>query len=130
MRWQHPKRGLLQPDTFIDRAESAGLMSPLTLWVLNEALRQSKEWSAQGLQLPIAINISPSSMHLKSLWLKVGDILREHAVTPYQLALEITESAIMEDPVYARSLLTYLSELGIPVSIDDFGTGYSSLAYL
>lgn len=130
MRWQHPKRGLLQPDTFIDRAEGAGLMIPLTLWVLEEALNQGKKWNARGLHIPIAVNISASSMHLKPLWLKVSDLLREHDVTPGQLALEITESAIMEDPTYARSLLTYLSEFGISVSIDDFGTGYSSLAYL
>jgi len=130
MRWKHPRRGLLQPDTFIDRADGAGLMFPLTLWVLEEALNQGKKWAANGLHLPIAVNISASSMHLKPLWLKVSDLLREHAVTDGMLALEITEGAIMEDPTYARSLLTYLSEFGVSVSIDDFGTGYSSLAYL
>lgn len=130
IRWQHPKRGLLQPDAFIDRAEDAGLMLPLTLWVLGEALSQGNRWTAKGLQIPIAVNISAPSMHLQPLWLKVSDLLSEHTVTPGQLAFEITESAIMEDPIYASSLMTYLNECGISVSIDDFGTGYSSLAYL
>lgn len=130
IRWQHPKRGLLQPDAFIDRAEGAGLMLPLTLWVLGEALSQGNRWTAKGLRIPIAVNISAPSMHLKPLWLKISDLLREHTITPGQLAFEITESAIMEDPTYASALMTYLNECGISVSIDDFGTGYSSLAYL
>jgi len=131
VRWRHPKRGLLLPDEFIGRAERSGLIAPLTLWVLDEALRQGDAWQAAGIaRLPIAINLSAASLHFKPLWARVGEILQHHDLISERLALEITESAIMEDPAYARSLLTYLHELGISLSIDDFGTGYSSLAYL
>ena len=130
VRWQHPDLGLLSPDRFIDIAEQTNLIQPLTSKVLAIALAQASKWMALGIDVPVAVNISPHVLVDQGFVDQVLGALTTAGVTPDRLKLEVTESALMADPVQARSVLTQLSELGVQISIDDFGTGYSSLAYL
>ena len=131
MRWQHPERGLLAPGEFIAVAEASGLIVPLTKWVLDEALRQSRVWSDDGRPMRISVNVGAKSLNrnagLPSL---VDQLLRSHAVAPELLVLEVTESDVMTDPEQAIASLHELNALGVRIEIDDFGTGHSSLAYL
>ena len=130
IRWEHPERGLLPPAEFIPQAEHTGLMRPLTLWVLEAALRQSQAWREQGRDLAIAVNLSAANLADASLPDDVDALLRRFGVPPERLTLEITESIAMADPVRAAAVLERLDALGVDLSIDDFGTGHSSLAYL
>lgn len=132
VRWQHPRRGLLSPERFLPVAETTGLIDRLTHWVLTAAADQWQAWSAAGLDLDLAINISARDLrnpvfadHLRSV-LRVGpgSGLATH------LTLEITETAMIIDPGLASQLLRPMRELGVRVSIDDFGAGYSSLGQL
>lgn len=128
VRWQHPRRGLLFPDKFIDAAEHTGLMAPLTRWVLAAALNYCQDLRGQGIELRVSVNLSARSLHDPHLLDWVGNALRASAAQPQQLMLEITESAIVLDPQRAEESLVALSQLGVGISIDDFGTGYTSLA--
>jgi diguanylate cyclase (GGDEF)-like protein len=131
VRWQHPKRGLLAPGEFIPVAEQSGLIVPLTEWVLNEALRQSRAWSDEGQRLRISVNVGAKALARSvSLAATVGGLLRAHGVDPELLALEVTESEVMADAEHAIECLRDLKALGVRIEVDDFGTGYSSLAYL
>jgi diguanylate cyclase (GGDEF)-like protein/PAS domain S-box-containing protein len=130
VRWRHPTRGLIAPAQFIQLAEGTGAIKPVTIWVLNEAIRQCSEWRKEGYDLEVAVNLSTRTLHDANLASTITDLLLEHRVPPSRLTLEITESAIMEDPTGAMVVLTRLSNMGILLAIDDFGTGYSSLAYL
>ena len=127
VRWRHPERGLLSPEEFIEPAEHTGLIRPLTMWVVGEALAQGDRWRARGIGLPIAVNLSVRSI-TKELPRDLAAILgdREHA----NLELEITETVGMEDADAALDVLHELTALGIRLLVDDFGTGFSSLAYL
>ncbi|HXN06546.1 MAG TPA: EAL domain-containing protein [Nitrospiria bacterium] len=130
VRWEHPQRGTLPPDQFIRLAEQTGLIKPLTLWVLNSALRQCRAWHMEGIEMTVAVNLSARNLLDPKLPDQIAEILQSYAVTPDCLELEITESMIMVDPARAMEVLTCLSQMGIRLSIDDFGTGYSSLSYL
>ena len=135
VRWQHPSLGLLPPGEFIPVAEHTGLIKPLTAWVLATALRQCRQWldeaHARGWdELSMAINLSTRSLLDDGFPEEVSAALDRWDVPAHLFELEITESAIMTDPLRARRLLTDLAELGVLIAIDDFGTGYSSLAYL
>ena len=130
VRWNHPERGAIRPDEFIPIAETSGLVKPLTLWVLNEALRQCREWQERGLDLKVAVNLSAKNLIDVSFAEEVADLLARWHVSSSRLDLEITESTIMTDPNRARGVLAKLHGMGIGLSIDDFGTGYSSLGYL
>ncbi len=130
VRWPHPVRGFLSPGEFIPLAESTGLILPLSRWVLITALRQSRAWRDQGLDIRIAVNLSARLLQDANLVETIADLLAYHGVNPESLELEITESAVMDDPAHALGLLRRLHEMGVKLSIDDFGTGYSSLAYL
>jgi diguanylate cyclase len=129
-RWEHPTRGLLFPDAFIPAAEHTGLIGPFTSYVLDAALAQARIWSDQGRPLVVSVNLSGRNLLDENLPAEVSDLLALHAVPAALLELEVTESAIMLDPVRARRLLETLSELGIRLSIDDFGAGYTSLGQL
>ena len=128
VRWQHPRRGLLQPDKFIGIAEPTGLMAPLTRWVLTEALSHCQDARRENIQFQISVNLSARSLHDPRLPDMVEQALIKTGAEPQQLMLEITESAIVLDPERAAETLTALSRMGIKLSIDDFGTGYTSLA--
>jgi diguanylate cyclase (GGDEF)-like protein/PAS domain S-box-containing protein len=130
LRWNHPTRGLVGPDEFIPLAQQTGLIKPLTLYVLDEALGQCRAWQLAGIKLGVAINISIRNLldaHFPEL---VRTLLDKWEVDPGQLELEITESTVLSDPVRTKRVLDKLSAMGIVLSIDDFGTGYSSLSYL
>ncbi len=130
VRWQHPQHGLIFPDNFIPLAEESGLIKPLTLEVLHLALRQCKQWLDIDMPLAVAVNISAINLQDPDFPGQVDGLLRETLVPADMLELEVTETAIMTDPLHAMENIARLSEMGVQVSIDDFGTGYSSMAYL
>jgi len=130
VRWFHPKHGPIFPDEFIPLAERSGLIKPLSMWVLEQAPRQWARWKAEGIDISISVNLSVRDLFDIYLHEKLKGFLEEAAMPADRLVLEITESAMMEDPDQARATLFHLSDMGIKLSIDDFGTGYSSLAYL
>jgi diguanylate cyclase (GGDEF)-like protein len=130
IRWQHPIRGLLSPDTFIPQAENTGLMAPLTEWVLREAIGQAARWREAGWMLPVAVNLSPRSLLDGDLPATLLRLLADAGLPTDLLELEITETAIMTDPEGAVRMLGHLQAMGLRVAIDDFGTGYTSLSYL
>jgi predicted signal transduction protein with EAL and GGDEF domain len=130
LRWRHPKRGLVPPGDFIPLAEQAGVIKPLTWWVLGEAVKQCGAWERDALGLEVAVNLSARSLHDPQLVERITGLLDAHEVPPRRLQLEVTESAVMTDPDRAAEILGRLGALGVGVSIDDFGTGYSSLTSL
>jgi diguanylate cyclase (GGDEF)-like protein len=130
VRWQHPKRGMVQPVEFIPLAERAGLTKPLTLWVLREALRQLRLWRDEGLELSVAVNLSMRTLHDPELPALAHDLIERAGVPPALVGFEITETDVMADAEGAMRGLKALRDLGGKIAIDDFGTGYSSLAYL
>jgi len=130
VRWIHPEHGMMPPDEFIPLAEHTGLIKPLTNWVLAAALRQSSAWRQEGLVLPIAVNLSARNLREAGLLNKMKQLFLAWRARAEWIELEITESAIMDDPDGALRTLTSLNDLGIALFIDDFGTGYSSLGYL
>ncbi len=130
VRWQHPQRGLVPPMQFIPFAEQTGFIRTLTMWVFEEAARHWLALADEGLQLRLSVNLSTRDLLDLDLPQKFAALLARHAVPAAAFCLEITESAIMDDPQRALATLDALSAMGFKLSIDDFGTGYSSLAYL
>ncbi|MYW76829.1 diguanylate cyclase (GGDEF) domain-containing protein [Streptomyces sp. LaPpAH-199] len=130
VRWVHPERGRVPPDEFIAIAESSGLMPHLTEYVLETALAQVARWRAQGLCVPVAVNVSPRDVHTPGFAGSVAARLARHGVPAGALQLEITEHVLLEDPQRAADTLAGLTAHGVKMSLDDFGTGYSSLVHL
>jgi diguanylate cyclase (GGDEF)-like protein/PAS domain S-box-containing protein len=130
LRWDHPTRGLLLPAEFLQAADKTGLMDALTRYVIDEALRQRREWSLAGLELDVAVNVSMRNLLDNALPDDVADLLERKGAPASCLEFEITEHTVVTDRFRARAVLERLSELGLRVAIDDFGTSYSSLAYL
>ena len=128
--WQHPREGLLPPARFIGLAEQTGLIRPLTLSVIDMALRVEQQWRAAGRDLIVAVNLSPRTLQDERFPDEVAMLVQTSGVPPSRLELEITENLIIADPGRAMATLTRWNKAGIRLSIDDFGTGYSSLAYL
>ena len=129
-RWQHPTRGLLAPIEFIPAAESTGLIVPLTLSVIEQAVSQLATWRAGGRDFTVAVNLSPRCLAEPRLTDQILYLLARHRVPARSLELEITENTLAHDPDRALATLTELDNAGIQISIDDFGTGYSSMSYL
>jgi diguanylate cyclase (GGDEF)-like protein len=130
VRWQHPERGLVPPLQFIPFAEQTGFIRVLTLWVFEEAVRQWRLLRDLGIELTLSINLSTRDLLDAELPQKFASRLAEHEAPAGAFCLELTESAIMEEPQRALLILERLAQAGFRLSIDDFGTGYSSLAYL
>ncbi len=130
VRWQHPERGLLLPEHFVPLAEQSGLITALTRWVLDQALRDCRQWQEQGHDLSVAVNLSMANVHEESLPDTISALLAAHGVPAERLQVELTETALMRDPAQATRVLRRLAALGVRIAIDDFGTGYSSLSYL
>ncbi|WP_207388954.1 phosphodiesterase DibA [Azotobacter chroococcum] len=131
VRWQHPERGLVLPGEFIPVAEENGLIGAIDLWVMEQACRQMRSWLAAGQTLGfVAVNISTRLFGRGGLDLQVADILARTGLDARHLELEITESAVMDDPDSARRQLQRLRDLSVRLAIDDFGTGHSSLQRL
>ncbi len=130
VRWQHPQRGLVPPMDFIPFAEQTGFVRQLTLWMFEEVARLLADPRTAEMPLRISVNLSTRDLLDPELSARLATILARHGVQASAFCLEITESAIMDDPQRAEAMLNRLSEQGFKLSIDDFGTGYSSLAYL
>ncbi|TBU74131.1 putative bifunctional diguanylate cyclase/phosphodiesterase [Phytopseudomonas daroniae] len=131
LRWQHPVRGLLAPDTFIPLAERTGLIIAIGEWVLRQACRQMQQWYAAGHRdWRVAVNLSALQFSHAGLLGSVAGALAEHALPANCLTLEITETTAMSDADASMLVLQQLADMGVDLSIDDFGTGYSSLLYL
>jgi diguanylate cyclase (GGDEF)-like protein len=131
VRWEHPSRGLIQPDDFIPLAEKTGLIVPIGEWVLDEACRQMREWHDAGRHTwTMAVNLSPVQFGHPALIQMVQATLERHRLIARCLTLEITESTAMRDADASVIILQQLHEMGVRIAIDDFGTGYSSLLYL
>jgi diguanylate cyclase (GGDEF)-like protein len=130
LRWQHPTRGPIGPDTFIPIAEDSGLILEIGRWVATEACRQAAAWRDRGLELTMAINVSGRQIDEVDFADKISGILARTGLDAAALTLEITETSLMRNPKEAAGRLRSLKRLGVRIVIDDFGTGYSSLAYL
>jgi diguanylate cyclase (GGDEF)-like protein len=130
VRWQHPTLGLVPPDEFIPLAEQTGMIRPLTSYVLETSLAQSRAWLDKGHKVGVAVNVGARDLLDAEFPGEVEACLRSAGVEPSLLELEITEDTIFSDPVRAHSVITQLHELGVRFAIDDFGAGQSSLAYL
>lgn len=130
VRWVHPVHGMMSPLEFIQLAEQAGMITPLTNWMMEAAFRQSHAWSAAGRPLPLAINLSAHDLYDAGLIDRVRDLFSRWDVQPEMIQFELTESALMADPSAALETLAQLKRLNVRLFIDDYGTGYSSLSYL
>ncbi|MGZ5290570.1 MAG: EAL domain-containing protein, partial [Actinomycetota bacterium] len=118
------------PDEFIPLAEHSGLIRRLTSYVLEAATAQVGAWRAEGIDLPVAVNLSVRDLLDPGLTTEIRDLLERRELPPDRLLLEITESSVMDQPERALATLHELAGIGVGLSVDDFGTGYSSLAYL
>jgi EAL domain-containing protein (putative c-di-GMP-specific phosphodiesterase class I) len=130
VRWRHPKLGLVPPDDFIPIAEQTGQITELTRWVFEAALVQYNHWLALDIDLNIAINISTQDLRDPNFFNFASKSTKQHNISPSKITLEITESAVVDDPESAIVLLNKFKASGYYLSIDDYGTGYSSLAQL
>ncbi len=130
VRWQHPKQGLLYPDSFLPLAEESDLMDRLTSWVIGDVIQQKQQWNSLGLSLSVSVNISAVNITSLTLPEQVTDLLEDKQLDPTKLTLEVTETALMGTLVTSLDILTRLRLKGVKLSIDDFGTGYSSLSQL
>jgi len=129
-RWQHPRLGLVMPDEFVPLAERCGAIGDLTNSVLAAALKQLRAWNDDDLRLTCAVNLPPTLVTDLSFPDRLAALLAEHSLDGSQLALEITETATMQNPTTTMDILTRLRVKRIGLSLDDFGTGYSSLTQL
>ena len=130
IRWQHPTRGLVQPDDFIPLVEQQRLIVPIGHWVLREAVRAARRWHDAGRMLPVSVNVSSLQFRDAGFGASVAEVLREAGLGGEWLELEITERMLMDDVDAVRATLVDLKALGVRIAIDDFGTGYSSLSRL
>ena len=130
VRWQHPGRGMVPPMEFIPAAEQTGSIRAVTHWVVGNAVRQCAAWRRDGLPMNVSINISARDLMDAELPVRFAAMLEHHDCRPQWIALEITESAILDDQGHATENLQLLHSLGCRIAIDDYGTGYSSLGYL
>ncbi len=130
IRWRHPRRGLLHPIDFVRAVESSELLGAFTRHVIDRALALAADWAAQGLEVPISVNLSPRSLLDPHLPADVAELLRRHQIPARRLVLEITETVVMSELEVIDEVLAGLRELGVQLAVDDFGTGYSSLTFL
>jgi EAL domain-containing protein (putative c-di-GMP-specific phosphodiesterase class I) len=130
IRWQHPTRGLLDPDDFIPVAEEQRLIMPIGDWVLREAVFAARRWRDAGEPLPVSINLSSLQLRDSAFVAGVSAVLAEAGIPGSALEVEITERMLMDDLDAVRATLAELKALGVRIAIDDFGTGYSSLSHL
>lgn len=129
IRWNHPTRGAVSPAEFIVLAEHTGLIRPITRWVLHTAIGQSRTWRNEGIDIGMAVNVSPRSLGDPELMTSIIESLVEFGVEANRLTLEITETAVAQLG-QAGSVVARLRHFGVRISVDDFGTGYSSMTYL
>ena len=128
--WQHPQHGLLFPDSFIDLVEVSEIIHPFTRAVIAIAVKEKKLLQARGFDLPVAVNLSARNLLDDTCYQSLMAALAAENLSTAAVELELTESALMHDPIGAGTLLQQFSQAGLNIAIDDFGTGYSSLAHL
>ena len=130
IRWQHPVRGLVQPNDFIPLLEETGLITEVGRWVLHEACRQGAAWRASGYPIGMAVNVSGRQLDTDQLVSDIEEALCGSGMDPAALTIEITETTLMRNIEETARRLATIKQLGVRIAIDDFGTGYSSLAHL
>ncbi|MGB5324669.1 MAG: EAL domain-containing protein [Pseudomonadales bacterium] len=130
LRWQHPRQGLVPPQEFIPFAEHTGAIRLITRWLIDRAIKQCGQWLGDDLVVQMSLNISARDLIDPDFPALVSKALQDNKVPAELICLEITESALMQDPAKARRTLDVLTSMGVKISIDDYGTGYSSLAYV
>ncbi len=130
IRWNHPTRGIIPPDEFINIAEETRQIIKLGNWVLEEGMKQQREWHAQGLNIPVSVNISAKQFSDDDLLMSVSEALTHTRCDPAMIELEITESMLLGNADKVHETLLQLSAMGVRLALDDFGTGFSNLAYL
>ncbi|MEU4782132.1 EAL domain-containing protein, partial [Micromonospora sp. NPDC023633] len=130
LRWRHPRRGMVDPEELIRVAEQSAVMRLLTRRVVDDVVEQLAKWSAAGMGLPAALNVSVRDLHTGEIADQIADRLARYGVPPQRLQLEITEGALMADPRRVLATITRLHRIGVGIALDDFGTGYSSLQHL
>ena len=130
IRWQHPELGFIPPDEFIRLAEHSGLIALVTNWMIEQVMAQLAQWLQAGIAMKVAINLSAHDLTNPELPQQMAQRLQHFQLPAAALALEVTEGAVMQDPVQVIYILSQLRAMGIELAIDDFGTGQSSLAYL
>ncbi|MDJ0807598.1 MAG: EAL domain-containing protein [Gammaproteobacteria bacterium] len=131
MRWRHPVDGLISPAKFIPIAEDTGEIIQLGELALHQACSQMLIWQENGLKVPqVSVNLSPLQLSMPNLPTWIGQLLNEYDLAPNKLVLELTESAMMQNPEQSKRILDQLKSIGVRLALDDFGTGYSSLSYL
>lgn len=130
IRWQHPVQGMIPPSAFIPFAEQTGFIREITPWLLDQVMRDTAAWRQQGFLVVPAINLSVHDLLDPGLATRISTLLGQHGLPASAICLEITESALMEDPAQALDMLKQLASMGIKLSIDDYGSGQASLAYL
>ncbi len=130
VRWFHSQHGFIPPDKFIPLAEYTGLIRPITMWVIDTAMRQYTEWRNEGFDISMSVNLTALNLLDSRFPKEIEKLIKKWGIEPDCFQFEITESAVMADPEQAMKVIKGLDTLGFRFSIDDFGTGYSSLAYL
>jgi diguanylate cyclase (GGDEF)-like protein len=130
LRWDHPEYGVIPPEQVVQLAEHTGLIGPLTYWVLERAVTTAAAWRAKGRALNMAVNLSVHNLRDQQFQTRVAECLAAHQLPPQALTLEITEHAMMANPMEATQILHALDAMGVQLAVDDYGTGFSSLAYL
>ncbi len=130
LRWEHPHQGFVSPELIVRMAEQTGLIGELTSWVLDRALADCEAWQQNGMMVGVAVNLSAWDLQDMKLPGVIDDLLARHRLSAASLTLEITENAMMSDPVRAREVMNQINERDVELVIDDYGTGFSSLAYL
>jgi diguanylate cyclase (GGDEF)-like protein len=130
IRWEHPERGVVQPDDFIPLLEETGLITEVGRWVLQEACKQGAAWRTAGYEIGMAVNVSGRQLDSDQLILDIETALDDSGLDPRALTIELTETTIMRDIEETARRLVQIKQLGVRIAIDDFGTGYSSLAHL
>ncbi len=130
LRWRHPELGFIPPTEFVPIAEHSNLIYDMTLWVLEQGIKQCKAWQSLGHDVTVAMNLSARNLLDDRIVLDLKRLLRHYQLPGSKIELEITESMILVDPTRAEAALERINTLGVRLAVDDFGTGYSSLAYL
>ena len=130
LRWNHPTLGFVPPDQFIPLAEDIGLIDKIGNYVLCKAAKQSSQWLSEGIEVPLAINVSAKQMLDPNLANRIINALEHEKVPPHLFSIELTETCFLHCLEETQAIICKLHDVGIKVAIDDFGTGYSSLSYI
>jgi EAL domain-containing protein (putative c-di-GMP-specific phosphodiesterase class I) len=130
LRWQHPEKGTILPDDFIELAEETGLINVIGKWVIDETLRYVKRWQDLGFDLSVSVNKSPKQFHSEECKFDISNKLTDMGIQPHRFAIEITEQVLIEHKDWISPVLTCYRDAGVQIILDDFGHGYTALSHL